>query len=141
MSVLGDIRAGVMASLSSLTVNGDGYLMTTIQAPCFEVDFPDQSFLYNRTHGRKTNELNLVVRGIVQIGDTTESQKDMDDWLDPTGSSSVKALLEADRTLGGKVDDLFVQSVSAPRRLATPDKPNGQLLMAEWTVSLIVTTT
>lgn len=130
-----------MSALTTLGVNGDGYLMSPVQPPCFEVDFPGDAFVFNRTHGGNTNELTILVRGIVQIGDTTEAQKDMDDWLEPSGATSVKALLEADKTLGGKIDNLFVRSASAPRPLATPDKPNAGLLAAEWTVDVILTTT
>lgn len=140
MSVLGDIRAGVKAALASLSVNGDGYLMSPVVPPCFELDFPEDAYVYDVTYGKQTNEMTFVVRGIVQIGDTTEAQRTMDDWIDP-GASGVKELLQADTTLGGKVDDLFVERVSGPRRIVTPDKPNATLLAAEWTVRVVITIT
>lgn len=138
MSVLGDIRAGVMSNLSSLTVNGDGYFMTPPEPPFFEVSFPDDSYVYDVTMGRGTDALTIIVRGVIQLGETTESQKALDEWLEPSGSTSVKALLEADKTLGGAVDDLRVVRATGPKLLATPEVPNALFMCAEWTVDLLV---
>lgn len=140
MSLHDDIAEGIAAGLASLGINGNGYLMSPVVPPCFEVDFSTTEIAFNRTSTAATLEMPVVVRLIAQIGDTTEAQKDVHAWLDPSGATSVKTLLEADRTLGGKVDDLFVRSAVGPTRLATPDKPNAQLLQAEFTVDLIVTT-
>ena len=138
MSLLGNIRAGVMSNLSTLSVNGDGYLLTPPEPPCFEVASPDDGYVYGPTFQRGTDSVTIIVRGIIQLGESTESQKTLDDWMEPSGSTSVKTLLESDRTLGGAVDDLMVVSVIGPRRLATPEVPGAIYLCAEWLVRIIV---
>ena len=102
------------------------------------MSIPDGGYLYDATMGRGTDTLTLILRGIVQIGDTVEAQQNMDSWLDPTGSTSVKTLVENDRTLGGKVDDLRVSSVRGHLRLQSPDAPNVEYLCSEWTLDIIL---
>lgn len=137
MSVLGDIRAGLVQNLSSLDANCSGYLYSDPPTPCFEIDF--QPTTYGPAFSRGADTLQVIVRGIVQLGEETNAQSTLDEWLDPSGLSSVKAALESDRTLGGKCDDLFVQTVTGHQRLATPTKPNATLLCAEWTVLISIT--
>ena len=144
MSRLGDIRAGVITNLgTALGANSfnhkDGYLLSPINPPCFEIDFPTDGYLYGPTFSRGTDTLEVIVRGVVQVGDTTEAQAQLDEWLAPSGATSVKAALEAERTLGGKVDDLYVVSVTAQRRVLDPSKPNALFLCAEWLVRLSLT--
>ena len=139
MSVLGDIRAAIIDSLSSLDINSDGgYPGSSIVSPWFEVSIPGDGYVYGPTMQRGTDTVNLILRGIVQVGDTIEAQKTMDTWLDPTGSTSVKALVETDRTLGGLVDDLRITSVRGHLRLETPDAPNALYLCSEWVLDIIL---
>lgn len=139
MSVLGDIRGALITALSTLDINHDeGYPGSSITPPWFEVSIPDGGYIYDATMGRGTDTLTLILRGIVQVGDTVEAQQNMDSWLDPTGSTSVKALIEADRTLGGLVDDLRVTSVRGHLRLSSEDAPNAQYLCSEWTLDVIL---
>lgn len=139
MSVLGDIRQGLIDSLSTLGINSDdGYPGSSIATPWFEVSLPGDGYVYDLTMGRGTDQLTLILRGIVQVGDTIEAQKTMDSWLDPTGTTSVKALVETDRTLGGKVDDLRVTSVRGHLRLESPDAPNALYLCSEWTLDVLL---
>lgn len=142
MSRLGDICAGFMARLEDggLTFNHeDGLLMTPPTPPCFEVDFPDDAYVYGPTFSRGVDTLEVILRGIVQVGDANNAQETLYEWVDPSGSDSVATILNAERTLGGKVDDLFVVSVTAPRRVVDPSKPNALLLSAEWRVRLSLT--
>lgn len=141
MSVLEDIRGAIVTKLAAQLVfnHENGYLMTPPVPPCFEVDMQDTAITYGPSFQRGDDEYFLVVRGIVQIGDSREAQRQMDAWLEPAGNTSVKTLLEADKTLGlAKVDGVFVRSVNAHKRLATPDKPNATLLCSEWLVELTV---
>lgn len=131
-----------MARLESggLTFNHeDGLLMTPPVPPCFEVDFPEDGYVYGPGFSRGVDTLELILRGIVQVGDANNAQDTLFNWLDPTGSNSVNTILSAERTLGGKVDDLFVVSATAPRRVVDPTKPNALLLSAEWRVRLSLT--
>lgn len=45
------------------------------------------------------------------------------EYIDPTGPRSVKAALEADKTLGGLVQDLRVTRCTGYRQYAAPEKP------------------
>ncbi len=126
------ITSAITGTLSDVSMTG--YLLSPIEPPCFEIDFPDDTFLLTRTSGGKTTEFSCVVRGYVQFGDPQEGQLTLDGWLSD-GASNVQALLEADRTLSGAVDDLYVRSISSPLRIQVD---NTVFLCAEWTVDVIV---
>lgn len=116
-------------------VSMSGYLAAPVEPPCFEIDFPDDGFLVNRTAGGKTTEFTCILRGIVKLGEPMESQARLDGWLSD-GAENVEALLKANRTLGGALaGDLFVRSISSPRRLVID---NSIFLCAEWTIDVIV---
>lgn len=137
MSVLGDIRGAIMTSLSSLNINHDnGYLGSSLVSPWFEISIPADGYTYDITYGRGTDTVRMILRGVVQIGDTVEAQQNMDEWLDPTGATSVKALVQADRTLGGLVDDLRVVSVRPHLRIPPADAGNVEYLCSEWTLDI-----
>src|SRR5574338_290459 len=137
MSVLGDIRSAIMDSLSTLDINhDDGYLGSSIAVPWFELSIPSDGYQYDTTFGRGTDTVTMILRGVVGTGDAVESQKNMDEWLDPSGSTSVKSLVQADRTLGGLVDDLRVVSVRPHLRIPPADAPNTELLCSEWTLDI-----
>lgn len=133
---LTSFRSGITSAITGTLTNVSmtGYLLSPVEPPCFEIDFPDDTFLLTRTSGGKTTEFSSVIRGYVQFGDPTEGQTTLDGWLSD-GASNVQALLEADRTLGGSVDDLYVRSISSPLRIQID---NTVFLCAEWTVDVIV---
>lgn len=137
MSLLGDIRTALKANLSTISANCNGYRMIPPPTPCFEIDFPEDAFVYDTTHSQGTQEFDLIVRGIVAVGDSTETQATLDDWLDVSGSSSVKAAIESDRTLNGNVDDLRVERATSPR---FAEAGSSVVLFAEWTVHLLIST-
>lgn len=83
--------------------------------------------------GSKENEpLDRMVVGITLGPPTPELEVALDELLEPIGERSVRTLLEADRTLGGLVDDLIVIANSGYRLYPGPE---GPVLGAEWTVS------
>lgn len=132
------IRMGLRNNLwSNLgTVNMTGYLLTPPTPPCFEIDFPPDSFVYDFSSGRGGDELDIIVRGIVGLGEPDDGQVQLDSWLAGSGTTSVKAAIEDDKTLGGAVEDLRVTQATGHRRLLTPD--GGLYLCAEWTVHLLL---
>lgn len=133
---LTSFRSAVTSAITgTLTdVSMTGYLLSPVEPPCFEIDFPDETFLLTRTAGGKTTEFSFVLRGYVQFGDPQDGQIKLDGWLSD-GSSNVEALLKSDRTLNGAVDELYVRSISAPLRIQVD---NTIYLCAEWTVDVIV---
>lgn len=132
------IRAGLRSNITGAlgAVNMTGYLMTPPEPPCFEIDFPPDSFVYDLTSGRGQDELDLIVRGIVGLQEPDESQKLLDTWLAGSGSGSVKAAIESDKTLGNAVESLRVTQATGHRRLLTPE--GTMYLCAEWTVHLLL---
>lgn len=67
---------------------------------------------YHQTFGDATT-WNMRVTVAVAAGDVGRSQSNIDPYLAPTGSRSIKALLEADPSLGGVVDSLSVKGIVA----------------------------
>lgn len=139
MSVLGDIRDGIVANFATFYAGTipynqfTGYLLTPPEPPCFEIDFPNDGLVFD-VGG--SDQLQLIVRGIVSLGEPDEAQQTLDEWLDNEGSTSVKAAIESDRTLGGSVANLNVTRATGHRRLATPD--GAAYLAAEWTVDIFL---
>lgn len=76
-----------------------------------------------------------VVVGPLNDPSNTDPAGTLDELLEDEGERSVKALLEADHTLGGAVAELFVAGHSGYRVYPTP---NGPVLGAEWTVTYTV---
>lgn len=73
-----------------------------LDPPCIviqpeEIDFLQQ---YGSTRARWTFALIVVVGRV----DEDEAQDDVDDYVSPDGASSVRAIIEADKTLGGAVE-------------------------------------
>ena len=138
-STLSAIRTGLVSNITG-NVSGvnemTGYLLESINPPCFEIDFPADSFVYSYTFGDTSHELDLIVRGIVAANDPTSGQTLLDTWLNKTGG--VKTAIETDKTLGGAVDDLRVTLATGHRRLLVAEQPNTLFLCAEWTVHLIL---
>jgi hypothetical protein len=130
------MTSAVLAAMTGDDVTMTGYLMAPVEPPCFEIDFPPDAFLLNRTGGAGTTEFEIILRGIVTIGEPDEAQKRLDGWISD-GTENVQAALEVDRTLGGELDDLFVRSITAPRRLAVAEA-NTIFLCAEWTIGVLV---
>lgn len=141
MSVLGDIRAGIVTNVNThfagtIPYNQfTGYILSSPEPPCFEIDFPEDAIVWDQAFAHGQHRLELIVRAIVPLGEPDESQVMLDKWLDPSGADSLKTAVERDNTLGGKVQDLQVTRASGHRRLATD---SGNFLAAEWTVSLLL---
>lgn len=133
MSRFGDIRAGLVASLSSLGLQGSGYLLASPTPPTIEV-FPGQTE-YDSVFQRGMDEVVFIVRIVVSMTLDQASQMTLDNYLDPTGTSSVKALLEADRTLGGVVKDLRVEEATGHQRSTVEAK---EQLSADWSVRIFL---
>lgn len=139
MSVtVAEIRAGLRANLESY-FDGypvSGYEFSDPKPPCFEVAFrPDGGVTYNRAMARGLDEYNLIVRAIVPFALDQRSQEILDEFAAPTGSSSVRAAIESDPTLGGVVASLVVTEMSNYRAFQVA-QTNVTFLAAEWAVTV-----
>ena len=133
---LADITAGLKANLAAAFPNTQvyQYVLADPSAPCFEIDaVTDLEIDYDATMQRGFDEMYVTVRGMVAMTGDQTAQVTLHAWLDKTGANSVKAAIESDRTLGGVVSNLRVETAFA-KPIMSPSVPNSQWLAAEWRV-------
>lgn len=136
MASLATIRAGFATVLKAgfTGVQCTGYLLPNPTAPAFEVEIGEDGVTYDLAMKRGADDWMFTVRGIRSTSLDIAAQKQLDAWLASTGSTSVKAVLEASPTLGGAVSHLRVLRVGGPRRFVIG---TTEYLGAEWTVRVI----
>lgn len=136
MASLANIRAGFKSVLQAAYPGAQvtGYLLESPTAPAFEVDLAEEGVEFDLSMSRGADDWMFVVRGIVSNNVSLGAQKQLDAWLASSGSSSVKAILEASPTLGGTVNRLHVTRATGPRRFVVGQT---EYLGAEWTVRVI----
>lgn len=106
-ATLAQIRAGLKANLDAVytdpwTVNS--YMPTSPNPPAIDIQPAHPvSIEYDNTMGRHGDYLYVIVRAITQTGTDADWQTLLDTLMDPTSSTSIKAAIEADKTLGGVV--------------------------------------
>lgn len=66
---------------------------------------------YDSTFARGSDDMTFVVTLYVSAADFDRAQRELDDYLAGSGAKSVKAVIEADQTLGGVAN--FARVVSA----------------------------
>lgn len=130
-ATMAEIRAGLVTNLSAVSgVQWSPYLLSSPTPPAGHV-IPSE-IAYDRTMHRGMDEVRMTVQAFVALGLDRAAQMALDELLAPSGSRSVKTALEADRTLGGKVQDVWVSGMTGYTLVTIPDR--GQMLSAEWTV-------
>jgi hypothetical protein len=127
------IRAGLVANLSSLGIQSTGYMLNAPTAPSIEV-FPGE-VQYDQMMGRGLDEVIVTVRVTVTVSLDMAAQIKLDEYLAPSGAGSVKTLIETDRTLGGTVKTLQVTQASGYQVSVTKD--GGQALSCDWSVRVL----
>jgi hypothetical protein len=105
MTSLRDIRVGLAASLATLDIRAHDTWPAVIVPPAAIVRPLSGSF-------HDTFDDDVVVRLeltlLLQLGDLRSAQEQLDAYIAPSGSSSIKALLEADPSLGDVVHSVAV---------------------------------
>lgn len=132
---LAAVRAGLAAAIKAQfgpDVQCSGYLLVSATPPCFDVLL--QSVTYDEAMNRGLDELTLTVRGVVQNTSDIGGQKNLDEWCVSSGPTSVKAALEADRTLGGVCQTLKVTELGAYQKFTSTTGSGADYLAADWTV-------
>jgi hypothetical protein len=108
MANLSSIRSGIATNLeniSSLTVIG--FVPDSIEPPTAVVGVVD-TLEYDSTMARGADTYNIPVFLYVSRIDAQDSQDTLDAFLASSGSSSVKAQVESDITLGGQAQSVRV---------------------------------
>jgi len=135
VAALADIRAGIAANIRASFPDAQctGYNIANALAPAFEVEL--DRIVYDRAMSRGLDEWFFTIRGFAASGTDKASQMRLDPWLSSTGAESVKAALESDRTLGGKVSDAHV--VGMAKMAVFTAAGSTDLFGAEWTLRVL----
>lgn len=133
---LAELRAGLAANLDTIpSTQVSAYMLSAPTPPSIYV-YPQQVD-YDGTMQRGMDAWTFTVQAFVGLTSDIGAQKKLDLMLAPTGTNSVKASVEADRTLGGKASDLRVTEATG-YRVYTLEGARGPVLGCEWTVDVIV---
>jgi hypothetical protein len=108
MSTIKEIREAIAARLDTI----DGLhvyrnVPGTLNVPAAVVYGPEVDY----DIAIETDEYRFSVVFYVSRTSESDGQDRLDDYLEPAGATSTKAAVEADVTLGGKVDSVYVESV------------------------------
>jgi hypothetical protein len=127
---LDQIRTGLVANLRAAyptNVQIGKYVMSAPTPPTLQIRHGGID--YDRAMGRGLDELTLVLQGVAHRDET--GQMLVDEWAGSAGG--VKEAVEADKLLGGAVNDLRVTAMAEPF-VATVG--GMDVLVAEWTITL-----
>lgn len=144
MSGLADIRAGLAANLSTLKTSYrdmqiSAYVLSNPTLPTIWVKpTPGAVTEYHQafeTMGNPDGRMTWSLTVQAWAGGVDQAtQMLLDELLDTSGSHSVKAAIEADKTLGGAAQDTVVQRCISYQEYQRPD---GTLALgAEWIVEV-----
>jgi hypothetical protein len=138
MADLTAIRAGIAANIKAVFPESTctGYLLQSPNSPAFEVEFAGKT--YDLAMGRGIDEWKFTIRGLASSAILDEqAQKKLDEWLDSTGATSLKAAVEADKTLGGSVSHSQIVSVGPVRQFSPISSPGTTYYGAEWVLMAV----
>ena len=134
MADLADIREALAASLASIpNLHQSGYLLANPTPPFAEV-YPVAK-VYDRAMQRGLDVWHLNVRVGVGMGLSLGAQRSLDAFIADIGTSSIKAAIEDDRTLGGVVEFVRVTRCDAYRMFER--QGSSAVLGAEWEVEVL----
>lgn len=130
---MADIRAGIAANLETL---GPGiqvypYRHPSPTPPTVQVTGLDE--MEPSSMGGGSYTLTFIVQAFAGLATEEGAQRRLDDFLYPTGASSIWAALESDRTLGGAAHSSAVIRNDGTQLLTVG---NTQLLGSSWFVQV-----
>lgn len=134
MATLSELRSGLAANLATITGLRTSATIPDAVNPPVAVVFPN-SITYDLAFARSGgDEYEFLVTVIVGRMDERSAQNRLDDYCTGTGSSSIKAAIEKDPTLGGKAFDTRVTSLRNYNQVTVGDTT---YLSAEFVVQVI----
>lgn len=132
---IAELRAGLATNLGTIAdVQVSAYMLSSPTPPAAHV-FPEE-VTYDKAMQRGLDLYTFTVQMFVGLVSDIGAQKKLDTFLAPTGATSVKAAIEADRTLGGKCDDLRVTTATGYKVYQLAGQ-TGAVLGAEWSVTIM----
>jgi hypothetical protein len=133
MTALTDLRTGLANRLATITgLRSSAYIPDNPQPPVAVV-MPGR-ITYDQAFGRGSDEYSFTIMLIVGRVADRASQTTLDGYCESSGSRSVKAAIEGDRSLGGKALDCRVTEMTNQGSLAIGDVTYHT---AEFNVSVI----
>jgi hypothetical protein len=114
MGSLADVRAGLKTRLATIAgLNAHATAPGSIVTPCAFVVPRTPAIEFDETMGRGSDQLNFGIVLLVSRSTDQLAQEHLDPYLAGSGSSSIKAAVEGDGTLGGVADWTRVSSVAS----------------------------
>jgi len=114
MTSVPELQAGIAANLSTISrLSASATVPATPSPPC-AIILPATPFIeYEQSFDPDPEAwFNFTIRVLVGAVDQKGAQLLLNSYLASSGSASIRAALLADRTLGGKANDLRVPTVS-----------------------------
>lgn len=107
MPTISEIRSGLATNLGTIPGLRTAAFVPDEPKPPIAVVFPE-NVLFDTAFARGLDTYTFTVQVIVSKVSDRNAQSNLDGYCNPDGPQSVKAALESNRTLGGKVQDLRV---------------------------------
>lgn len=110
--IIGNVREGLRARLATIAgLRTFAEIPESIPVPCAIVGVPSE-VLFDSTLARTNDQATFPVRVMVARANDRSAQKALDVYLQSTGASSIKTVIEAESSLGGAANTLKVDRVS-----------------------------
>lgn len=136
-ATLAEIRAGLEARLATIPdVVTSAYMLDAPPDLTLQVMGPD-AVEYDLAMQRGLDRWTMIVQAFSGSPDSQAAQMNLDNWLAPNGTSSVKAAIEGDITLGGIVQSARVSRSAGYRIYDLPDR--GRTLGTEFFIDIFNT--
>lgn len=132
MASVVSIRDGLATNLATITgLRVSSFAADKVSVPAAVVG--EVRIEFDKTFGRGLDEFEVKVRVYASRADDRAGQDKLDGYLAGSGSGSVKAALESDRTLGGVAQTLRVTDVDG---YGVYEVAGMQYVGAEFTVTV-----
>ena len=141
MADLTAIREGIAAKLVGVLPTTDGnvsaWMLATPVPPLIQIWGPDEVDYDVGGYGANDANWDIIVQAFAGAVSMRGAQERLDNWLASSGATSVRAVLEADQTLGGTagVYGVIVRRASGYRLFSLPGQ-SDQVLGAEFVVHI-----
>lgn len=107
MATISQIRSGLSTRLATITGLRSGPTIPDNVNPPFAIVAPT-TVDYHRAFNNALSTFNFTVTVVVGRVSERTAQNNLDAYCSPSGASSIRVAIEADKTLGGVVFDTIV---------------------------------
>jgi hypothetical protein len=139
MPAMSAIRAGLKANLDAIDgYQWSPYKLANATPPCGFLWIGPMAYdlaMSNRAMGADSDDLTMMLTVYVALTTDIGAAKKLEPLMDTSGASSVKQAVEADRTLGGVVDDLRVLEHAGEQTYVVDGK--GTALGTDFTIRVL----